>query len=289
MDDIMKLFTTIIVFSILLALKCVAQDARPILAGTEPSLSPNGKMVAYISANPVWISDLDGKHAKLLTRSLSNCHSPCWSPDGKKIVFASYGHDGPRGGFSIWLVNADGTDPHKLIKLRDRSDRYPNDQYPRWSPDGKRIVWTHLTQLWIADTNGMKARPLTKIPAKIYEYDACWSADGRTIAYLKSDRYNHCEIWTMDADGNNQAALSCPAISDGNMKSSRNRKFLFCNDRSSISQIDWKGNLVGPLVTNEYIGDFDVSPNRKFIVFDDYGPEVENPKTYLVRIELVDE
>jgi Tol biopolymer transport system component len=71
-----------------------------------------------------------------LTNSPANIDAPVWSPDCKRIAFAS-----DRDGSSeIYVMNADGTNVvrrHLLGKPQRRSS---------WSADGNRIVVLHVQQ-----------------------------------------------------------------------------------------------------------------------------------------------
>jgi Tol biopolymer transport system component len=58
-----------------------------------------------------------------------------WSPDGTRIAYASF----TSGDLAIWIVNADGSDPHQLTPDDPDSD----DLWPRFSADGAWIVFTN--------------------------------------------------------------------------------------------------------------------------------------------------
>jgi Tol biopolymer transport system component len=282
--------STIFAFFFVLSIECVSQNARTVFEGTEPAFSPTGKKLAFVYLDNVYISDLNSKSREKLTH-LRNCHCPCWSPDGKRLVFASYGyHSDKKETFSIWIVNIDGSELHMLIRTQIKKDKaYDSnldDQYPRWAPNGKDIVWSHDKQLWISDTTGLNARPLTKVSAKIFEYDASWSTDNKSIAYLRGDTYSSYQIWKMDTRGNFQVRLGLYEISVGHLRSSKNGKALFYDDQSSIFELDWNGASSTPLISNVLIGGYDISPDGKMIAFDDSGPEVDSPKIHLVRIKF---
>jgi Tol biopolymer transport system component len=57
---------------------------------------------------------------------------PAWSPDGKRIAFAS----NRDGAYEIYVMNADGGNRRRLT----RTPRRKSSDSPDWSPDGRRIV-----------------------------------------------------------------------------------------------------------------------------------------------------
>jgi len=67
----------------------------------------------------------DGSHRRNLTRRAGQDHAPAWSPDGKKIAFASV-RRGPS--LAIWVMNTDGSHQRRVSKV--------DGEYPAWSPDG---------------------------------------------------------------------------------------------------------------------------------------------------------
>jgi Tol biopolymer transport system component len=65
---------------------------------------------------------------------------------------------------------------------------------PAISPDGKRIVFEALNQLWLMDVGGTP-RPLTS--DRYYKEDPAWSPDGKQIAY-SSDKAGTEDIYVLD-------------------------------------------------------------------------------------------
>jgi len=66
--------------------------------------------------------------------------TPAISPDGQWVAFARRDTTGAdEGAYDIWKVSiAGGT----AVQVTNNSGK-PNDQYPRWSPDGKWIIFDH--------------------------------------------------------------------------------------------------------------------------------------------------
>jgi acylaminoacyl-peptidase len=105
---------------------------------------------------------------------------PRISPSGKSIAYVRNYMDvmTDRSCAGIWLVTADGTDHRPLT---DSEGCYGS---PRWSPDGKRLLYVKRdggTQLWVRwMDSGQTAQisRLTRSPGGL-----AWSPDGRWIAF----------------------------------------------------------------------------------------------------------
>ncbi|HYV92334.1 MAG TPA: hypothetical protein VE978_11140 [Chitinophagales bacterium] len=86
----------------------------------------------------VYVANADGSDVHQVTHLPGANWAPCFTPDGKKILFASnyeYPHGFP---FSLYLINLDGTGLEKVTY----SGRF--DAFPMFSPDGKRLVWCSM-------------------------------------------------------------------------------------------------------------------------------------------------
>ncbi|TAK17950.1 MAG: hypothetical protein EPO35_02115 [Acidobacteria bacterium] len=83
----------------------------------------------------VFIMDRDGKNQKQVTHFGKANWAPYWTPDGKRIIFASNMKD-PRGrNFDLFLVNLDGTG------LEQVTFNETFDGFAMFSPDGKKLVF----------------------------------------------------------------------------------------------------------------------------------------------------
>jgi eukaryotic-like serine/threonine-protein kinase len=149
------------------------------------SLSPNDRFVALDKTDEgnensdVWTIDVQNDGLKRLTFAPAIDASAVWSPDGKRVLFAS----SRTHMFSLYVKNADGTEDDKLLKLdnSDQSDQYPSD----WSPDGKSILYDRATELWVATLPDLKTRPFVKISATVR--NAKFSPNGKWVAYTSNE------------------------------------------------------------------------------------------------------
>ena len=132
--------------------------------------SPDSSKLIYCS-HPgdgnwaVWVMNADGSDRRQLTHPTliepAGAHGDypgAWSPNGEQIVYGSE-VDGDR---ELFLMNADGSNPHRLTRFRG------GDGAEAWLPDG-RIVFTHfrgdepLPHWYLIRPNGSGLRSLPQL------------------------------------------------------------------------------------------------------------------------------
>jgi dipeptidyl aminopeptidase/acylaminoacyl peptidase len=110
---------------------------------------------------------------------------PDISPDGKLVVYAVTTVDLAENKTSsaLWLAPTDAGEPRQLTNAAGKKDGHP-----RWSPDGKRILFESNrsgdSQLWVIDLAGGEARQLTTISTEAE--NGLWSPDGKTVAFVSA-------------------------------------------------------------------------------------------------------
>lgn len=243
---------------------------------TSPRFSNDGKKIAYQSSKNgttyrIWTMDIDGNNKREITQ-LAWDASPAWSPQGDIIAFQSYGEEFRNRNFSIWMVNVKNGKTWQFIKSSKHGD-----QRPCWSPDGNSIVWSHGTQLWISPhSNPEKARPLTRTPAKAWEYCGGWSPDGKWIAYIAADTHDYSngipyKMWLIRPNGQDQSMLF-DGISAYRLKWSKNGEWIYFSTDDSFRRLTIESGVQEKLFDwNNTANDFDISSDERWFVYDDNG------------------
>lgn len=144
----------------------------------------------------------NGHDLRRLTNTEGEDTDPAWSPDAQRIAFSS---DRDGGNFDLYIMNADGSEQHRLT---DTPDAY--EYRPSWSPDGTRIAFwrtiADLDSIVVINADGTRERTLT-VPRE-NAADPVWSPDGEWIAFIKeTDSLDSPEIWVMRADGREKRRL----------------------------------------------------------------------------------
>jgi eukaryotic-like serine/threonine-protein kinase len=120
--------------------------------------------------------------------------NPQFSPDGKRIVFAS--GRSSRTGFEIWVCDSDGSGAVQLTSFGAHSGT------PRWSPDGERIGFDSNVEgqweVYVVSANGGRPQRLTSNPAS--DDSPSWSRDGKWV-YFASNRSGAHQVCKMPANG----------------------------------------------------------------------------------------
>ena len=85
--------------------------------------------IAFAAIDGTWdiyTMNPDGSGLKRLTEGTGNNEEPCWSPDGKYIVFTS----NRLGGYHLYLMTANGANQRRITYFK-------GEEYnPSWSPLG---------------------------------------------------------------------------------------------------------------------------------------------------------
>jgi dipeptidyl aminopeptidase/acylaminoacyl peptidase len=121
---------------------------------------------------------------------LKRVGAPVPSPDGKWVVFDCVDVDLEANTriSHLWMVPASGGESRRLNPTPNHEER------PRFSPDGKRLIWTSKatdpTQIWMCDFDSGNGALVGK-PHQVTEISTgadggMWSPDGKNIVFVSA-------------------------------------------------------------------------------------------------------
>ncbi len=120
---------------------------------TYPAISPDGTQLLWRRVTATGGKSPSGRNSEVfwmdlasgLQRNLTNHQAfdgwPAWSPDGKRIAFASNRANPDFEAFDIYVANADGSNPTR-VTFGDGVDGRGSWTKPSFSADGRRILCT---------------------------------------------------------------------------------------------------------------------------------------------------
>lgn len=159
----------------------------------------------------IFVVPRDGSPARQVTDGDWDDNPPSWSPDGRRLAFASARHatrDQDQGA-AIWVVPADGGEPACLVPPRGPAFT------PRWSPDGRRLAFVGhdhpmagsglQARLWVVPADGGEAvnvsagldNGVAKPP--YFAYAPMWASDDEVLAGVVDGGNVH--LWSFPAAG----------------------------------------------------------------------------------------
>ena len=149
--------------------------------------SPDGKRLAAIVGNDLWVVRADGRRPHRLSRKGIDVNSGvAWSRDGRRLAVTEC--RGGRLGCGISVLPATGGRWLRITRRptpREIEDEVDEVFKPRWSPDGKRIVFMRglfdegtTVPILVVNADGSGEHRVA------YGDEPRWSPDGTKIAYV---------------------------------------------------------------------------------------------------------
>lgn len=175
-----------------------------------PSVLPdsNGGRIVFVSeirqVLQIFTMNVSQLEPFALTHGDLNFTDPLWSPNGQKILFASYRRGAPVSE-DIWVMNADGTEQLNL------TNDFANNSNGGWSPDANKVVFSSEpkrdgnTEIYVINADGSHRVRLTENSAT--DIHPTWSPSGEKIAFI-SDRDGSQDVYTMNIDGSDVTRLT---------------------------------------------------------------------------------
>jgi tricorn protease len=162
------------------ALVATPGHAAPRPSLTEPSLSPDGRELAFASGGDLWTVSSSGGTASLLVTDPATEARPLWSPDGKELAFTSTRN----GASNVYVLNLQSNQVRRITW----SDA--GEQLDAWSRDGKWLYFSSgagdmrgTNDIYRVAASGGTPLEVSR-ERYLNEFGAAPSPDGQTIALM---------------------------------------------------------------------------------------------------------
>jgi dipeptidyl aminopeptidase/acylaminoacyl peptidase len=147
----------------------------PQVIESDPAWSPDGKWILFgqtptsMPRPPTVLRRTDPTGRSNVPITNASAFGATWSPDGKKIAFASDLHRAS----DIWVVNAKGLGTNATGLENLTPDSGASNADPAWSPDGHQIAFmstrdseTGYYDIWVMGSDGSSPKRLTSFGAR---------------------------------------------------------------------------------------------------------------------------
>ena len=168
-----------------------------------PIVKDNAAGVDLVAANADGTNEQVILHYRTREAQRQEPHDAQWSPDGTRIAVTILNTTKkPRNGSAIYVLNADGSDLHRVTAMR------LNAGNADWSPDGKRIAFNSFfegqdfPEIYTVRPNGTGLHRVRREPKNSYSFEPVWSPGGGRLAFVHGvagPKPPH--IWTMRKNG----------------------------------------------------------------------------------------
>ena len=181
----------------------------PVSGGSDNDLSKDGKQIAFISRGEVFVTSTEFKTVKQITNTPEAESDVVFSPDGKKLAYASE----REGIWNIYTAELDRKEDvyfpyatvieEKPLFKNNKIDR----RAPQFSPDGKEIAYIeNREKLMVYNIESGKTRQITD-GSQCYSttgaFGYSWSPDGKwfTMSYCSNHHYPYNDIGIVSSKG----------------------------------------------------------------------------------------
>ena len=236
------------------------------------------------------ITDINGENRQRLTFNDTTDYNPALSPDGKKVVYASFIRwNNPND--EIFVIDINTKSNERLTA------NTATDSNPTFSPDGSKIAFESNrasinSEIYIMDADGANQEQLTQ--SQTNNHGPAFSPNGARIAFaayaVGGPLGVSSQICIIDSDGSNFIKLTDdPAINAHPAFSPDGTQIVFDSYRDGDTEIimmDTDGKNQRQLTNNELINTDPIfTPDGTRIVFVGQSDSSENLGVYVMNLE----
>jgi Tol biopolymer transport system component len=158
-------------------------EPQQVMGISAPALSPDGKRIAFVALNDVWVMTMGAAPVRL-TNDSDRDGSPQWTPDGAAVYFSS--EKGNAGQLAIDQIDVASGVRTRLAAIAGKSM-----VTPKMSPTGDRIAYTTLSgqlEIWnIASRTADVILPSVSTQVST----PSWTPDGSKVMVVDNERINN--------------------------------------------------------------------------------------------------
>jgi Tol biopolymer transport system component len=143
-------------------------------------------------------STVDGTRTSAVVATSAHEQHGSYSPDGNSIAFSS--GPGTSDLYNLFVISRESKGAPWSRPRQLRSDIGVD---PKWSPDGRRILFTRRGELHVMLPDGGEDKTIVSrtTPDQPLPQYGIWSTDGKTIYFKAADAERRASIWGVPAEG----------------------------------------------------------------------------------------
>lgn len=219
----------------------------------QPKLSPDGKKLAYLTSRhqdsflylrgnvmgflSLFVSEPDGKNARMVPVGRGAVSSYGWSADGTKLIYARVVQDAQGNpGFDVYAYDVQARTTTRLTENEGANAM-------AWRPGTQSVVYVSvkdgMSAVKLLDTRTKKVTVLRKATDDLQFKDPAWSPDGRQLAIVAHAPGETGRIHLLDLESGKMKPLAKAARGGDSAPcwTPDGRTVVFTSDRSGMTNL----------------------------------------------------